>query len=199
LRRRRRPAVALAQVLTRDGFDLTRHPISALSLGAGGWIQIANFVLAGLLSVAFAVGIRRALRSGPAGTWGPVLVAAFGLGLVAAGVFVTDGAYGFPAGAPAGMPDSFSWHAIAHGASASLAFGSLAVACFVFVRRFVSRRRWGWVVASVVTGVAAPVLSTWPGSAGASVRWAVATVLVFAWVSALAIQLRSAVARAGTR
>ena len=61
------------QVLTRDGYDLTQHPISMLSLGELGWIQIVNFVLAGLLSIAFAVGMRRVLHSGRAGTWGPVL------------------------------------------------------------------------------------------------------------------------------
>jgi len=61
-------AVALLQVLTRQGFDLTRHPISLLSLGDLGWIQIANFVIAGLLAVAFALGLRRALRPGRGGT-----------------------------------------------------------------------------------------------------------------------------------
>src|SRR5829696_4666070 len=57
--------VALAQALTRDGFDLSRHPWSLLALGAHGWIQIANFVLTGLMVVAAAVGVRRALATGP--------------------------------------------------------------------------------------------------------------------------------------
>jgi hypothetical protein len=35
------------QVLTRGGFDLGHHPISLLSLGDLGWIQIANFIVAG--------------------------------------------------------------------------------------------------------------------------------------------------------
>jgi Protein of unknown function (DUF998) len=77
--------VALVQVLTRDGFDLGRHPLSLLSLGDLGWIQIANFVVAGLLSVASAIGMRRALRPGPGGTWGPLLVGVFGVGLIAGG------------------------------------------------------------------------------------------------------------------
>jgi len=51
--------VALLQVLTRDGFDLSRHPLSLLSLGDLGWVQISNFVVSGLLSVAFAVGLRQ--------------------------------------------------------------------------------------------------------------------------------------------
>ncbi len=55
-------AVGLAQAFTRDGFDLRKHPFSMLSLGEGGWIQIANFVVSGLLFLACAVGVRRALR-----------------------------------------------------------------------------------------------------------------------------------------
>ena len=52
------------QALTRPGFDLRRHPASMLSLGDLGWIQIANFMVSGLLIVAFAVGLRRVLYPG---------------------------------------------------------------------------------------------------------------------------------------
>jgi Protein of unknown function (DUF998) len=58
-------AVALIQALVRDGFDLGRHPISLLSLGDLRWIQIAGFVVTGVLCVACAVGMRRGC--GPAG------------------------------------------------------------------------------------------------------------------------------------
>jgi hypothetical protein len=56
--------LVLLQVLTRPGFDLGRHPISLLSLGDLGWIQIANFIVAGLLAMAFAIGVRRVARAG---------------------------------------------------------------------------------------------------------------------------------------
>ena len=52
------------QAFTRDGFDPGRHPISLLSLGDLGWIQIANFVVTGALFVACAVGLRRVLHPG---------------------------------------------------------------------------------------------------------------------------------------
>ena len=35
--------VGLTQAFLRDGFDLSRHPLSLLSLGDLGWVQIANF------------------------------------------------------------------------------------------------------------------------------------------------------------
>src|SRR5207244_10600775 len=49
--------VALAQAFTRPGFDFERHALSLLSLGDVGWIQVANFLVSGLLTVLFAVGL----------------------------------------------------------------------------------------------------------------------------------------------
>ncbi|HEV2894210.1 MAG TPA: DUF998 domain-containing protein, partial [Actinomycetota bacterium] len=44
-------AIGLTQAFTRDGFDLSRHPLSLLSLGDLGWVQIANFVVTGALFI----------------------------------------------------------------------------------------------------------------------------------------------------
>src|SRR5439155_11750011 len=108
--------VSLAQALTRAGFDLTRHPWSLLSNGGPGWIQITNFVATGLMTVALAVGLRRALRPGRGGTWAPRLVGAYGVSLIAAGVFRADPALGFPPGTPDGATE-VTWHGMAHFAS----------------------------------------------------------------------------------
>jgi hypothetical protein len=67
-------AGALIQAFARDGYDLSRHPISLSSLEDLGWIQIANFVLTGSLYLACAVGLRRALQQGKGRRWSPVLV-----------------------------------------------------------------------------------------------------------------------------
>lgn len=182
--------LALAQVLTRAGFDLGRHPLSLLSVGTWGWIQILNFVAAGGLSVAFAVGLRRVLHPGRAGTWGPLLVGVYGVGLIAGGVFVTDPALGFPPGAPEGIPDEVSWHAAVHNVAPVLAFNAIIVACFVFVRRFVGLRARGWAAYSTATGVLALGFAAWPSQAGISWRLAVAVTLAFIWEAALAARLR---------
>lgn len=185
---------AATQVLTRDGYDLTRHPISMLSLGDLGWIQIANFVLTGLLSIAFAVGMWRVLHPGRAGTWGPVLLGVFGIGLIIGGVFVTDPALGFPAGAPEGMPTETSWQARVHDLAPGLALDGMIAACFVFVRRFAGLgqrgRHRGWQAYSAATAVAVVVLTWWPSLDGISVRLAIAVALVFAWTTAIAVHLR---------
>ena len=91
--------VALAQALTRDGFDLSRHAWSLLANGEGGWIQIANFIATGLMTVAAAVGLRRALPDGRR-FWAPLLIGGYGVSLVLAGVFRADAVQGFPVGAP---------------------------------------------------------------------------------------------------
>ena len=182
-------AVAAVQVLTRDGFDLRRHPISMLSVGDMGWVQIGNFVASGALIVAFAVGLRRVLHPGRAARFGPLLMGLYGVGLIAGGVFVADPALGFPPGAPEGRPDTMSWHAAVHSVAPIIAFNALIIVTFVFARRFAGRREWGWFAASMITGVACLVLALWPGIDGISVRLAVMATLGFAWASALAAHL----------
>jgi hypothetical protein len=49
-------AAFLVEGATRAGYDPLRHPVSSLVLGDHGWTQTANFVVAGLLTLAFAAG-----------------------------------------------------------------------------------------------------------------------------------------------
>lgn len=139
----------LAQALTRDGFDPARHPLSLLALGDLGWIQVTNFVACGVLAFASAFGLRRALRGTRAGTWGPILVGTYGVGLVWGGVFSADPAYGFPVGTPDGAPEQLSWHGILHGIAPAVAAVALVAAAFVFARRFAAEGRRGWVAYSI--------------------------------------------------
>lgn len=180
--------VALVQAYTRDGFDLSRHPLSLLSLGDLGWIQVVNFIVTGALYVACAIGMRRVLRSGRGAKWGPILVGALGVGLILAGVFVADAGAGFPPGAPAGEPET-SWHGILHGVGAVVAIDGMTVGCLVFARRFAAARQWGWVAASVASVVAVVVLTWWPDFDGISVRLVVASAILFGFVAALALRL----------
>src|SRR4051794_31054063 len=60
---------AVVQAATRDGYDITRHPVSMLALGDLGWVQTTSFVATGLLSVAGAVGAWRVLRGRRGRTW----------------------------------------------------------------------------------------------------------------------------------
>ena len=63
--------VALLQMAIREGFDIRRHPLSLMSNGELGWIQIANFLITGALVVTGAAGVKQAVRSGRGRTWAP--------------------------------------------------------------------------------------------------------------------------------
>ena len=120
--------LATGQVLLRDGFDLRRHPLSLLATGGPGFVQVANFVLAGIGVLCLAVAVRRTIPDGVGRRWLAPLIAIFGLGLVASGVFVMDPENGFPIGTPEGLAPVMSWHGIAHIVAATVAFTGLAAA-----------------------------------------------------------------------
>lgn len=145
-------AVVLAQGLTRTGFDLRRHPVSVLSNGDLGWVQIADFVLAGLLCLGAARALRRVPHPALGPVAGPWLVGQYGLGLVLSGIFVADPVDGFPAGTPAG-PGSVSWHGLAHFGAGAVAFTALIAACLVAARRFARQGERGWSIFSAGTGI----------------------------------------------
>src|SRR5437764_9410500 len=133
--------VLLVQDYTRPGFDPRLDLLSLLSLGDWGWVQIANFILAGLLNLLYAVGLWRRLHPGRGGTWGPVLIGAYGLGLVLVGIFRTDPANGFPPGVPAATQPS--WHGAIHALGALFVFIMLSAALMVFIRLFLAwKERW---------------------------------------------------------
>ena len=183
-------ALAAVQIVARPGFDLSRHAISALTLGDAGWVQVASFIASGLLVLAFAIGVRASLRGGRGGTLGPRFLAIYGAGLVLAGVFVPDPALGFPPGAPDGMPSTYSTSAMLHGVGFMTAFSALVAATLVIARRFALDGARGWALYSLASGLGALVLSAWPGTDGAGIRYAIAAVIAWTWVAAIALRLR---------
>jgi hypothetical membrane protein len=184
--------VGLIQALTRPGFDLMRHDLSLLANGDLGWIQITNLVLTGLLVIAGAVGMWRALPAGRGRTWGPILLGVYGLGLIGAGFFTADPAFGFPPGTPADA-HAISWHGLLHFICGGVGFLALIVACFVMARRFASRRQRGWAAYSIATGViffAAFVgIATGSGQPWSVIGFWIGVVVAWAWISAMAVKL----------
>jgi Protein of unknown function (DUF998) len=142
----------LVQGATRPDYDPLRHSISTLALGSAfGWIQILNFVVAGLLTLAFAVGVRRVLQPQKVSSWGPLLIGLYAVGLLGAGVFVTDPDAGYPPGTLAKIQDP-SVHGILHNLSTGLGFPALLAACFVFARWFAARGERSWALYSAMSG-----------------------------------------------
>ena len=191
--------VGLAQAFTREGFDLSRHALSQLSNGDLGWIQMANFFVTGVLVLAGALGVRRALNPGRAGTWGPILFAAYGVGLIGAAFFSADPGRGFPPGTPMeGV--GVSAHGLLHFVFGGIGFYSLIAACFVFARRFAGRGERGWMWFSMVTGalffIAFAAVASGNSSPAAMLGLGAAILLAWIWHAALSWSLLKAQTRA---
>jgi uncharacterized protein DUF998 len=183
-------AVSLAQASTRAGFDLTRHPLSALSNGDLGWLQITNFLVAGVLTVLGAGGLARALAGTPGGRWAPRLVRISGIGLFAAGIFVMDPADGFPVGTPAGMP-TLTWHSYGHMAAGTVTFACLIAAGYVLGHHFARTGHRAAAIASRVAGTSLLVGDLWAmtGGRGGSLTLAIGAITAMLWVSAVSARL----------
>ena len=193
------PVVFVAAFLvlgaTREGYDAARTMVSQLSLGDQGWQMIAAFVVGGVLIAGFAVGLRGALGGGPGSTWGPILVGVAGVGLVVAGVFVTDPALGYPAGAPTGFPTASSSHGVIHLLAALGVFVGLPAAEIVMARRFRADGNGGWALYSWLTagvGLAAYALAV-AGPSGVDallpvvgIMQRISIVVGFGWIAQLA-------------
>lgn len=180
--------VSLAQVFTREGFDLTRHPLSLLSTGSLGWLQIANFLTIGVLLIAGSIGFKRAGY----GTWAPRLIRIAGIGMMAAGVLVMDPSDGFPLGTPYGMPVTMSWHGIAHMAAGSISFFSLIAVGFVLGRHFSRAGHRGLAIASRVAAAILIVGDGWAmtGGKAGSLTLAIGVFAAMGWVSLVAAARR---------
>jgi Protein of unknown function (DUF998) len=196
--------VGVIETFTRPGYDPTRHDLSLMSNGDWGWMHISLFILTGLLTLAGAVGMRRVLRGSRGGTWGPLLLGLYGLGLICAGFFVADPALGFPPGTPADA-HAVSWHGLLHLICGGIGFLGLIAACFVFARHFASQRLRGWMAYSLATGViyfaAFAGIAVGSNSAGVIavvviLAFDAAVVIGWAWISAMSIRLLTERSRA---
>ncbi|HEY5978456.1 MAG TPA: DUF998 domain-containing protein [Microlunatus sp.] len=185
--------VSLAQALTRPGFDLTRHPWSALATGDVGWLQVMNLIVTGVLVIAFAVGLRRVLtevRAMPSSRWAPALIALYGLGLVAAGIFRADPVAGFPVGTPAST--TISGHGMVHLMAGAVGFLCLTAACLLLARRFApTSRAWAiWTAGAGIVFLGAFVgIASGAGSRTTIAIFVMAVLIIWTWFTTFALHL----------
>lgn len=170
----------LILALTRDGFDLTRHSLSLLSLGEGGWLQILNFALTGIMVIVAGWGLLRAPTDRSRGTGIAVIIA--GAALVLAGVFRPDPVADFPPAAEATATTGGILHLVMDAAQ----FIGLTVAALILAGTFARRGERGRAALSRILGVVVVVvflagvaLSASP--IGVGLLW-LAVVAGFAWL-----------------
>ncbi|WP_151774159.1 DUF998 domain-containing protein [Streptomyces abyssomicinicus] len=183
-------AVGAAQGLAREGFDFGRNALSQLALGEAGWIQTVNFLLAGALLVAGAVGLRRVLGGGGGGSWGPVLVGVFGASFWVAAAFPADAGAGFPAGAPDATV--MSGHGAVHMAAGMVGYLALCAAFVVLAGPLAAHGHRGWAVASRLLPVA--VLAGFAASATSVMAFTAGAGLGLLWLTLVTARLATAAA-----
>ncbi len=132
----------------RPDYSPMRQPVSSLSIGSMGWTQMANFLVTGLLVLAFALGLQQRGN----GLLLPILVGLIGVGLIGAGVFTCDPFNGYPPGTPLSPVATTS--GTLHGAFSSLFFFGLPIACLVAARQFTREGSGGFAGYCVATAVA---------------------------------------------
>lgn len=146
-------AAFIVQGLLRRGeYDPIAEAVSALEAGPGGWVQQVNFVVFGLLTIAFAIGLHRWVRPTRYGWVGPAILVLSGVALLWAAAFpIREDAAGVTL--PPGM----------HLVGGLTYFSSAAIGLVVLSRRLARDARWaslaGYAFAAGVTGVVGFVLS----------------------------------------
>ncbi|MBX5481613.1 MAG: DUF998 domain-containing protein [Myxococcaceae bacterium] len=130
----------LVEGALRPGYHPLRHPVSLMSLGPHGWMNVAAIALMALTLLCAAVLLRRGLPAqGPGRTaWVWMVVAADAFGLLA--IFPIDPGLDYP-------PDVAPRRTIPgliHGLAGTIAFIALAVSAFASARRFAADSYGGW-------------------------------------------------------
>ena len=127
----------------RPGYNWLSTFVSALSLGPRGWIQMANFVIFGLLMFLFTRRIATEFPSGKASRGGLILLTIISVCYFLSGPFVMD-----PTGTPLAQA---TVHGTLHGILGAIAFTLMPISIFVYLRRFRIDPNWqpfqGWTIA----------------------------------------------------
>jgi hypothetical membrane protein len=157
-------AVFTIEGLMRQNYDAFRMYISELALGPRGWIQIANFIIFGILLLVFTLSLANKFKGKRESKIGQALIAIIGINFILAGVFVID---------PSAEK---SLNGIIHNVSSALIFFLASISCFIFFHLFREDPKWknlSWW--TLTTGIAILVLivlmemdgtslSEWPGA-----------------------------------
>lgn len=143
----------LAQEQLRRGeYDPISQVVSALEAGDNGWMQQVNFVVLGVLTMAFAFGLHRGLTPSRAGILGPAVLFVSGAACVLAAFFPLREDAAAQVYDPGG-----------HQVVGTLFFASSAVALVALSRRCAADPHWrdlsAWIlVAGALAGLSFPLM-----------------------------------------
>ena len=133
----------------RADYDPLRHPVSTLSLGPRGAVQVANFAATGLLYLAGAAGLARVTRDRGGGRLGAAILGATGVGLIGSALFNSAPVSGYPPEAVDTPTTAMTMHSL----SAVPIFFGVPAGSFVYSWRFARRGEPLWSLYSAASGV----------------------------------------------
>ncbi len=133
----------------RADYNPLRHPVSTLSLGPRGAVQIANFAAAGMLYLAGAGGLSRVPRDRGGGRLGAAILGATGVGLIGSALFNTAPVSGYPPGPSDESATAMTMHSL----SAVPIFFGVPAGSFVYAWRFARSGEPVWALYSAASGV----------------------------------------------
>lgn len=122
--------LVIVQGFLLPDYSHVRLPVSALAAWPTGWIQALNFYISGVLMMAFAFALHRAVQPTARGRMGFALLFMGGIGIVLAGVFPWRMVNGVPTEPPA------------HVVGAITTFAATGLGLIVFSRRLNADPRW---------------------------------------------------------
>ncbi len=167
-------AAVVAGSLLQDDYSWRHEFISGLSAGTARyrWVMVAGFVVAGVSALPLAWSLHRAIRPGPGGIAGPLLVAGGGVCLALMGPFANDCSDALAA-CKAQLAEGKSWQSAAHDLVNIPAFFCLVVGPLVLAARMLPDDRWrglgrltlAWfpVVAAIMLADGLEVTDRWGG------------------------------------
>lgn len=168
----------LMQWLWREDYDLGTDPISSLSLGPCGWVQILTFTVVGLLVGLFGFGARRIHREYRALDrmlrFAGALLIVTGAGLVGVGVFVVD---------------PFAWHGTLHDISTGVAINAALLAVAALAAVWWRTKQRARAVHGALTVVVCTPLALSPHAETIALRHTVVIMLIAAWLTTTALLL----------
>lgn len=153
--------VAVVHSLLRSDHSLVALPISALATGPSGWVQDVNFLICGVLFLAYPIGLHLGVRQTRWGVVGPALLVLSGAGLVLAGVFPAVDASG-----------NLTYDSLGHTVASFIAFLGTGGGFIAMSRRLAGDSSWrslatytlGSGIAIVVLVIAFGALAERPGT-----------------------------------
>jgi hypothetical membrane protein len=140
--------VVLIHSFLREDHSLAEHPVSALAAGPSGWIQNVNFLLFGLLMIAYAIGLHLGVHPSRWGLVGFALLVLSGMGLMWGGLFPATDATG-----------SFDEDRLLHIPGFTMTFLGGGIGLIVMSQRMARDPRWKSLATyALLSGIAMLVL-----------------------------------------